>query len=141
MKINRYQIGIVASAFVAAALLLTVQPLALSAGRTVGKRPVATAAIPTDIAEGVSGREPADELRAYRQAIEDVLPLMRSLQARGDTARLAQLARSVIEVWNELNSIDPEAVPDEALHKVIEDWAGRGRMPLEGQQPADRLGR
>jgi hypothetical protein len=138
MSTGKYQIAIATAGFVATALLLAVQPLSLSAGRAADVGPVKAAAVRGDIAEGLAEPEPADDVAAYRQAIEDVLPLMRSLQARGDTARLAQLARSVIEVWNELDTINPQAVPDHSLREVIEDWAGRDRATSRRQEPAER---
>jgi hypothetical protein len=60
---------------------------------------------------------------ARRQAIEDVLPLMRSLQARGDSVRLARLARSVLTVWSELDSLQAAPALDEDLRKRVEIWA------------------
>ena len=135
---RQYQIAIAAAAFVATALLLAVQPLSLSAGRVVDVELVKNTAVPGDVVEGSLEREPLDYVTTYRQAIEDVLPLMKSLQARRDTVQLAQLARSVLEVWNELASIDPEAVPDEALREVIEDWAGRDRALSGRQESAER---
>ena len=69
------------------------------------------------------------------------MPLMRSLQARGDTVRLAQLARSVIAVWNELDSVYPDAVPDDAWREVIQEWAANARVPSRRDEPAGRLAR
>jgi len=135
---RKYQIAIAAAAFVATTLLVALQPLSLSARRVVDVEAVKRAAVPGDTVAGSSEREPPDYVPAYRQAIEDVLPLMKSLQARRDTVRLAQLARSVLEVWNELGSIDPEAVPDEALREVIEDWAGRDWAFSGRQEPTER---
>ncbi len=138
MSTSNYKIAIATAGFVATALLLAVQPLSLSAGRVADVGPVTAAAVRGDIAEHLAEPEPADDVAAYRQAIEDVLPLMRSLQARGDTARLAQLARSVIEVWDELDTINPQAAPDHALREVIEDWAGRDRATARWREPAER---
>jgi hypothetical protein len=63
-------------------------------------------------------------LAPYRQAIEDVLPLMASLQARGDTLRYAQVANSVIAVWEEMQSICLEAVQHESIRERLEDLYG-----------------
>jgi hypothetical protein len=121
----KYRIAIVASLVVASALLLAVRPPGLNAVRPGEVRPAKTS-VPRNITAVVSGAEEPDDRAAYRQAIEDVIPLMRSLHARGDTARLAQLARSVVEVWTELESSYPETVLDEDMRVVIEAWAGTG---------------
>lgn len=129
---------IFASLVVATALLLAWQPPGLSAVRPVVVRPAETS-VPTSITAVVSGAEEPDDRAAYRQAIEDVLPLMRSLQARGDTARLAQLARSVVEVWTELESSHPETVLDDDMREVIEAWAGTG-APSRRRESNERMG-
>ncbi len=67
--------------------------------------------------EDLAGPDLADRLAPYRQAIEDVLPLMASLQARGDTVRFAQVARSVIAVWEEMRSIYLETAPRQAVRE------------------------
>jgi hypothetical protein len=140
MKTKTYRMAISASVVLASALILAVQPLSLSAVRAVGSGPTATSA-PGDVAGDRSGWQILDGPSAYRQAIEDVLPLMRSLQARGDTVRLAQLARSVIEVWTELESVQPEAVPDAALREEVEAWAGPALATSSQHEAADRAGR
>jgi hypothetical protein len=140
MSLRGYQIAVAAPALLVTALLLAGQPPSLRAGRPDEVQLAANAAFAAsgDLAADLSQPELPDELAAYRQAIEDVLPLMRSLQARGDTVRLAQLARSVIEVWDELESIQPEAMQDGALHEVIAAWASRVPAPSRRQDPADR---
>lgn len=135
----KYQIAIVVSLVIATALLLAVQPSGLSAVRPVDVGPAKTST-PRTITTLVARPEEPDYREAYRQAIEDVLPLMRSLQARGDTVRLAQLARSVIEVWTELESSYPGAVLDDDVREVIEAWAGRARTPSVRHEPDERLG-
>lgn len=57
----------------------------------------------------LAGPDVVARLAPYRQAIEDVLPLLASLQARGDTLRYARVAGSVIAVWEEMRSIYLEA--------------------------------
>jgi hypothetical protein len=42
---------------------------------------------------------------------------MASLQARGDTVRFAQVARSVIAVWEEMRSIYLETAPRQAVRE------------------------
>ena len=101
----------------------------------------ATASAPPEIAGLVSEPEAPNDQSAYRQAIEDVLPLMRSLHARGDSVRLAQLARSVIEVWTELESVQPEAVLDDELREMVESWAGRDRGAALRDEPERRTAR
>ena len=123
----------------ASVLLLAIQPLSPRAVSPAQAGPTLTPAA-GGVAGSGWGMETPDEGAVYRQSIEDVLPLMRSLRARGDTLRLAQLARSVMEVWAELESIRPEAKPDAALRQEIEAWAGRPAATSEGQEPAVRSG-
>ena len=139
MKTQKLQVAIAVSLAFAAALLLTIHPLSPNAVRPAQAGPTLTPAVGLVAGEG-PGTETPDGGAVYRQAIEDVLPLMRSLQARGDTVRLAQLARSVMEVWSELESVRPEAMPDEALREEIEAWAGRALATSDRLVPAGRSG-
>jgi hypothetical protein len=72
--------------------------------------------------ERLAGPGLTERLAPYRQAIEDVLPLMASLRARGDTLRYAQVANSVIAVWEEMRSICLEAVQDQSNTQELEGW-------------------
>lgn len=139
MRINTYHVAFAMAAGVSAALLLGGKPLGRGEGQGVQAAPAPTASI-AHVVGSFSGPERADEVAVLRQAIEDVLPLMRSLQARGDTVRLAQAARSVLRVWAELDSLDPLALPDEALRRRVESWAA---APLAVRQagPVGGFGR
>jgi hypothetical protein len=128
MRIKSYPITFAVSALLAAALLLGDRPLGRDAGRAVQAAPATAASLAP-----ISRPEGRDEVAARRQAIEDVLPLMRSLEARGDTVRLVQLARSVLTVWSELDALDPTAMSDERLRERVEYWANAPLLidPLE----------
>jgi len=139
MKTQKLYVAIAASVLFASALLLWIQPLSPSAVRPAQPGPTRTAAAPPFAGEG-AGTEAPNAAEVYRQAIEDVLPLMRSLRARGDTVRLAQLAYSVIEVWSELESVQPEATPDEALREEIEAWLGHALATSSRREAADGSG-
>lgn len=138
MRINSYQVAFGVSTCLAAALLLGGRPFSPGAGPAIQAAP-ATAASLASVAEKGSGLEPAEEVAARRRAIEDLLPLMRSLQARGDSVRLARLARSVLTVWSELDSL--QAAPlDGELRKWVENWAAaplafRLQDPDGGSEP------
>jgi len=129
MKISGYPTALAVSALIAAALLLADRPLGRGEGNAVQAAATATASFP--IAADISGPELPDDAVARRRAIEDVLPLMRSLEARGDTLRLVRLARSVLMVWSELDSLHPGALRDERLRQRVEYWAGS--PPAEGR--------
>lgn len=137
MRINTYHMAFAVSASVAAALFLAGKPLGRGEGRSVQAAPAPTASI-VHIAGSLAGTGLSDEVKVRRQAIEDVLPLLRSLQARGDTVRLVQAAQSVLRVWAELDSLDPLAMPDKDLRRRVESWAG---APLTARQadPAGEL--
>jgi hypothetical protein len=139
MNTQKLHVAMAISLVFGSALLLAIQPLSPSAVRPAQAGPTLTPA-----AGVVAGDEwetgTPDRGSVYYQAIEDVLPLMRSLRARGDTVRLAQLARSVLEVWSELESQRPEAMPDEGLRQEIEAWAGRGLATSDRQEQTDRSG-
>lgn len=122
MRINSYQVAFGMSTCLAAALLLGGRPFSTGAGPAIQAAP-ATAASLASLAEKGSGLEPAEEVAARRRAIEDLLPLMRSLQARGDSVRLARLARSVLTVWSELDSLQAVPALDGELRKWVENWA------------------
>jgi hypothetical protein len=104
------------------ALLLGGRPFSRGPGRAIQAAP-ATAPASASLADRGAAPELAEEVAARRQAIEDVLPLMRSLQARGDSVRLARLARSVLTVWSELDSLQAAPALDEDLRKRVEIWA------------------
>jgi hypothetical protein len=135
MRINNYYMALAVSACIAAALFLGNRPIGRGADRAAQAAPARMASI-AHVAGGLSAPELSSEVAARRQAIEDVLPLLRSLQARGDTVRLARVARSVLRVWAELDSLDPAAVPNEDLRRRIESWAG-AQFTVRQPEPAD----
>lgn len=126
MRINSYYMAVAVSACVGATLLLGVRSIGRGADRAVQGTPAKTTSF-ARVTAGLSGPELSQEVAVRRQAIEDVLPLLGSLQARGDTVRLALVARSVLRVWAEIDSLDPLAFPDENLRRRVESLAGDTR--------------
>lgn len=133
MRITSYAVAFGVSACIAVALLLGGRPFSYGAGHAIQAAPAAPASLASIIATG-SGPGPAEEVAARRQAIEDVLPLMRSLEARGDSVRLARLARSILAVWNELDSLQAAPALDKELRKRVEDWAA-APLANRGSEP------
>lgn len=119
MRFNSYEAAFAVSACLVAAVLLGARPFGRDTGRAIQAAPATLASS----ADKVSGPETAEEVAARRQAIEDVLPLMRSLQARNDSVRLARLARSVLTVLDELDSLQTASALDEEFREQVEDWA------------------
>jgi hypothetical protein len=138
MNIKRYRALIAVCAVFAMALLLANRPagnrwirvteavpepdkeaLSIIVAEIQGQRSAHLEHIERLVGPGLTGC-----LAPYRQAIEDVLPLMASLQARGDTLRYAQVANSVIAVWEEMQSICLEAVQHESIRERLEDLYG-----------------
>ncbi len=95
--------------------------------------------------EALAGQPLKDRLEPYRQAIEDVTPALRSLEARGDTHRYSALAGSVIAVWSEMLGIYHEAALGSALrHQLLAKYPAaldgapclQRRDPMSGTQVA-----
>ncbi len=73
-----------------------------------------------DDIEQAGGPALSERIDAYRQAIIDVSPALKSLEARQERARHSALAESVLAVWHEMLTVYLDAAPTPAHRRQLE---------------------